>query len=121
VALGRVGDPVEEVLNPEIGVLLVTLAVPLQLDAVNRVRLGLTESIFEPAGIIGGIFAMRAIVFSTIWTDTFFGRRLAGKSLTDAPTSSITSIALSGKKRSLMYLPASSAAVRSDSLLYLTP
>ena len=37
-------------------------------------------------------------MFSTICTETFFGRRLAGRSLTDAPTSSITSIALSGKK-----------------------
>jgi len=63
-----------------------------------------------------GTLAMLAITFSTSGIPTVF-RFDPVRSLTSEPASSITSIALSGKKRSLMYFSESSAAVFSELLV----
>ena len=54
--------------------------------------------------------AILATTSSTSFTPITFLRRLSGSSIWEAPTSSITSIALSGSLRSLMYLADSSTA-----------
>jgi hypothetical protein len=61
----------------------------------------------------GGIFAMSATTFSMSRVRTVFFCLLAGSSCTAAPASSITSIALSGRKRSFTCLADRSAAARS--------
>ena len=61
----------------------------------------------------GGIRAIFATTCSTSLALMLFLRRLAGSNCWAAPASSITSIALSGMKRSVMYLSASSLAERS--------
>ena len=57
-----------------------------------------------------GMRAILATTSSTSLTPITFLRRLSGSSICEAPTSSITSIALSGSLRSLMYLADSSTA-----------
>jgi len=54
--------------------------------------------------------AILATISSTSRTLTTLLRRLSGSSICEAPSSSITSIALSGSLRSLMYLAESSTA-----------
>ena len=58
----------------------------------------------------GGMRAILAMTSSTSLTPITFLRRDSGRSICEAPTSSITSIALSGSLRSLMYFAASSTA-----------
>ena len=65
----------------------------------------------------GGIFAMVATICSTSLGPMVFLRFSAGWIRTEAPTSSMTSMALSGRKRSLMCLAESLAAVRSAAWL----
>ena len=55
---------------------------------------------------------MVAMIFSMSLGPMVFLRFSGGKTLTDAPTSSITSMALSGNRRSLMCFAESLAAVR---------
>ena len=60
--------------------------------------------------LFGGMRAIFATTSSTSLSVTVFRRRFSGSSIRDAPTSSITSIALSGSLRSWMYLAESSTA-----------
>src|SRR5262249_44808203 len=70
--------------------------------------------------VLGGIRAMVATVASTSLTVIFFLRLASGTSICEAPVSSITSMALSGSLRSLMYLADSSTAAFTASLVYLS-
>jgi hypothetical protein len=67
--------------------------------------------------LLGGILAMRATMFSIACAPTSGGGAGGGAAASRAcaPASSITSMALSGRCRSLMCLPASSAAACSPS------
>ena len=71
--------------------------------------------------LFGGIRAIFAMTFSTIVTVTRSSRSPSGCRRKLAPASSITSIALSGKRRSLICFAASSAAASSASSSYRTP
>ena len=62
--------------------------------------------------------AILAMVVSISLTPMVFLRRLSGSSIWAAPDSSITSIALSGSLRSLMYLADSSTAALMASAVY---
>ena len=64
--------------------------------------------------------AMVATIASTSFTPIFFLRLASGSSICEAPASSITSIALSGSLRSLMYLADSSTAALMASSVYLS-
>ena len=77
------------------------LSWPKTMVLMSRSRLrsdsrSLTETLFW------GIRAIMATTFSTSLTETVLRRLLAGISMREAPTSSITSMALSGSLRSLM-------------------
>ncbi len=56
--------------------------------------------------------AILATISSTSFSVTVFRRLPSGSSIREAPTSSITSIALSGSLRSWMYFGDSSTAAR---------
>ena len=71
--------------------------------------------------LFAGILAIFATIFSTISTVTRSLRSSAGRSLRFAPASSMTSIALSGSRRSLMCFADSSAAAMSACDSYRTP
>ncbi len=62
--------------------------------------------------LLGGMRAILATISSTSRSVTVLRRLPSGSSMRDAPTSSITSIALSGSLRSWMYLAASSTEAR---------
>ena len=66
------------------------------------------------AGLLAGIFAIRATTVSMSWGRTVFDFLAGESSLRAAPASSSTSIALSGRKRSCMYLADNSAATRRE-------
>ena len=70
--------------------------------------------------VLGGMRAMVATVASISLTPIFFLRLPSGTSICEAPVSSITSIALSGSLRSLMYLADSSTAALMASFVYLS-
>jgi len=70
--------------------------------------------------LLGGMRAILATMSSTSFSVTVFRRLFSGSSMREAPTSSITSIALSGSLRSWMYLALSSTAARIASGVYLT-
>ena len=74
-------------------------------------------SLSEVDTLRGGIFAMVATICSTSLGPMVFLRFSGGRIRTEAPTSSMTSMALSGRKRSLMCLAESLAAVRSAAWL----
>ena len=61
---------------------------------------------------LGGMRAIFATISSTSFSVTVFRRLVSGSSMRDAPTSSITSMALSGSLRSWMYFAESSTAAR---------
>ncbi len=70
--------------------------------------------------VFGGMRAIVATVASISFVVIFFLRLLSGKSICDAPVSSITSIALSGNLRSWIYLADSSTAALIASFVYLS-
>ena len=74
----------------------------------------------EEFTVLAGIRAILATIFSISWIPIVFLRCLTGSNLRCAPASSITSIALSGKWRSLMYRDASSVALRRACSVYFT-
>ena len=97
--------------------LIADASASIALSWPNTTRLRSTSSVFmdslsERDTLFGGMRAILATTDSTSLTVISFLRRLSGTSIWAAPTSSITSMALSGSLRSLMYLEASSTAVR---------
>ncbi len=70
--------------------------------------------------LLGGMRATLATTSSISLLPMVFLRFGLGRMRCAAPASSITSMALSGKKRSLIYLADSSTAVVSALALYLT-
>ncbi len=70
------------------------------------------ESRSEAETLFSGILAIFATTASTSWRVTFPVLCSSGRRRSAAPASSMTSMALSGRKRSLMYLAASSTAPR---------
>jgi hypothetical protein len=74
---------------------------PNTIDLRSRSRLrSVSRSSVETA--LGGMRAILATMSSTSFTVTVFRRLFSGSSMREAPTSSITSIALSGSLRSWM-------------------
>ena len=71
--------------------------------------------------LAGGMRAILATISSTSVLVMVFLRLFAGRMRCAAPASSMTSIALSGRWRSLMYLALSSAAACSAPTPYFTP
>ena len=79
-------------------------------------HIGLTvPDLAEAETFFGGMRAIFATMFWISSTSTMRGRVLSGCNRQFAPASSMTSIALSGKWRSLMCFAESSAAARSAS------
>ena len=81
------------------------------MDFRSRSRF-LSVSLSSVLTDLGGMRAIFATISSTSFNVTVFRRLFSGSSMREAPTSSITSIALSGSFRSLMYLAESSTAAR---------
>ena len=73
----------------------------------------LSASLSEVETWVEGMRAILATTCSTSPAPMVFLRRLGGSNCCAAPASSMTSMALSGMKRSVMYLAANSDAERS--------
>src|SRR6476646_8089098 len=59
VTLGRLWDPVEDVLDAQVRVLLVARAVELEADAVHRIWLRSPEPLLESRRVVGRVLAAR--------------------------------------------------------------
>ena len=79
-----------------------------------------SDALSDAETLFGGMRAIFATIISISPTPICFFRFEGGCNCWYAPTSSITSIALSGIKRSVMYFPASSAATRNERSVYLS-
>jgi len=112
--------------SPERAILIAADRASMAGSWPNTVFLRLRSRFFSCARssvdtVCGGMRAILAMISSTSPLPIVFLRRDTGRMRWAAPASSITSIALSGRWRSLMYLADSSAAAVIAPELYLTP